>query len=98
MKAGDPAAAEKRFAACLPEKEAAGAIVERAAERKRNAAKAARNLASLTLTANVAKAAEYYKRAPTSIPLTRRPGSTTPMQPRTPGARAKPRPLTSRRP
>ena len=57
LKEGDPAEAERLFAEELENETKA------AAERSVRAAKAARNLAALARPTNVAKAAEYYKRA-----------------------------------
>ena len=57
LKEGDPAEAERLFAEELETETKA------AAERNVRAAKAARNLAALARPTNVAKAAEYYKRA-----------------------------------
>ena len=57
LKEGDPAEAERLFAEELESETKA------AAERNVRAAKAARNLAALARPTNVAKAAEYYKRA-----------------------------------
>ena len=62
MKAGDAAAAERLFAEVLEAQEQeAAAIAARAADKRREAAKAARNIAALARASNVGKAARLLQ-------------------------------------
>ncbi len=64
LKEGDTGEAERLFQEDMEAREAeAKAEMERAAEKRRKAADAARHLAALARAKNVAKAADYYRRA-----------------------------------